>query len=619
MKPIASSIQDVFTSFPNLIPASALALAGICLSLFTGSANALDPATIHAGWSFDAGTAVDDSGNGHDATMVGVTPVAGKVGGALQFDGSDDSFVETPEMGELEEFTISAWVKVTGRDGAWRAIFNVDGWSQGYLHHQIYPDGRLGFSVHSNSGGNDTFAAEIFDEEVLDTWIHSTVVYSASEATIRFYRNGELDQETDWGGNPVVLDPGRIGGWDSGGRPFEGCIDEVVILNVAASEEVVKELAGGGSVFSGPIPEDAYIIRYPFDDGTAVDVSGNGEDGEIVGATAAEGKMGGGLAFDGSDESYVAVPELGEHDDVTVAAWVRMTGRIGSWRAIYNVDGWSQGYIHHQIYTDGRLGFSIHSNDGGNDSFGAARFDDAALGTWIHSAVVYSGSEGSIKFYRNGVLDQESDWGGNPAVLDPARIGSWDGGGRGFEGEIDEFTLLNIAATEEQIAFLAGTDTPLPREVAMYSFDDGSGKDGGPGGNDAAIIQARTVTGELFEGRALELDGTDGSYLEVPDLGTAKNVTIAAWFKMTGKADEWRALYTVNGWSDGWVHHQISPANKIGFSINGNTGGNDKLGNATLDAAQLNIWHHSAVVYDGEARKIRFYLDGRLDSESDWG
>jgi hypothetical protein len=591
----------------------------LSLGLANHSARAIDTDDMIAGWSFDDGTAVDATGNENDGEMEGVTAVDGKVGGALEFDGSDDSYVAVPELGEFEEFTISAWVKMTGRLGSWRVIYNVDGWSPGYVHHQIYTNGRLGFSVHSNPGGNDTFGNELYDDLVLDEWVHTAVVYSATEGTIKFYRNGELDQETDWGGDPVVLDPARIGSWDGGGRGFEGVIDEVVLLKIAATEDDVAELASGSSIFGGPIPPEAYIVRYPFDDGKAIDASENEIDGEVVGATAGEGKIGGALEFDGGDESYVAVPELGEHEDITIAAWVKMTGRIGSWRAIYTADGWSPGYVNHQIYPNSRLGFSIHSNPGGNDTFGAALFDDETLDTWHHSAAVYSSTEGTIKFYRDGVLDEEADWGGNSALLDPARIGSWSDGGRGFEGLIDEFTILNIAASEEQIGFLAGINQSLPREAAIYSFDDGTGKDGAPGQNDATIVGAKAVTGELFDGMALDFDGSDDQYVEVPDLGTSQSVTIAAWFKMTGKVGGWRALYTVNGWSEGWVHHQITPGNKIGFSINGNPGGNDRLGSATFDDAQLNVWHHSTVVYDGEAGKIRFYLDGALDSEAEWG
>ena len=102
------------------------------------------------------------------------------------------------------------------------------------------------------------------------------------------------------------------------------------------------------------------------------------------------------------------------------------------------------------------MGFSINANPGGGNQFGASTYDDVILDEWHHSAVVYSSSDGVIRFYLDGELDRESEWPGSPAVLGTARIGGWDGGGRGFEGSIDEFVILSIAATDDQVRTLAG-------------------------------------------------------------------------------------------------------------------------------------------------------------------
>ena len=136
------------------------------------------------------------------------------------------------------------------------------------------------------------------------------------------------------------------------------------------------------------IPPEAFVTKYSFDDGNANDESGEGNDGTIEGVVAGEGKVGGALEFDGSDGSYVEVPDLGEHDEVTVAAWFKVTGKVGSWRAIYNVDGRSSGWLHHQLYPDNRMGFSINANPGGGNQFGASTYDDVILDEWHHSAVV---------------------------------------------------------------------------------------------------------------------------------------------------------------------------------------------------------------------------------------
>ena len=42
-----------------------------------------------------------------------------------------------------------------------------------------------------------------------------------------------------------------------------------------------------------------------------------------------------------------------------------------------------------------------------------------------------------------------------PAILGPARIGSWDGGGRDYQGEIDEFAIFNTTLSAPHIKSLA--------------------------------------------------------------------------------------------------------------------------------------------------------------------
>jgi len=77
-------------------------------------------------------------------------------------------------------------------------------------------------------------------------WVHIATVYSAKEKKIRFFIDGELDAESDWGGNEGVLDPGRIGSWSDGGREWQGMFDEFIIFNVALGQEDIKTLMENG-------------------------------------------------------------------------------------------------------------------------------------------------------------------------------------------------------------------------------------------------------------------------------------------------------------------------------------------------------------------------------------
>lgn len=200
--------------------------------------------TIVAAWLFD-GDAKDISANGFDGEAQGGKYVEGKIGQAIELNGTNE-WVNVPKrLGSFEEITFAHWVKCTGRENGWRVFFNVNGWKAGDIHYQLHPNNKVEFSIHSNPGGNDSFADYAIVGNELNKWVHITTAYSAIEEKIRFYVDGELDAERDWGGNPGVLDPGRIGDW-GGSRQWQGMIDEFLIFNTVLSEGDIKSVMDEG-------------------------------------------------------------------------------------------------------------------------------------------------------------------------------------------------------------------------------------------------------------------------------------------------------------------------------------------------------------------------------------
>jgi len=196
------------------------------------------------------------------------------------------------------------------------------------------------------------------------------------------------------------------------------------------------------------------VAAWSFNEGSgtvAGDSSGNGNDGTIVDAVWVDGMIGKALEFDGA-EARVEIPALGSFDEITIAEWVNCTGKVGDWRCLINNEGWKAEDVHHQLHPNNQIEFTINGNTGGNDTFANFAFDDSQLGVWHHIATVYNSIEGWICFYVDGELDVENIWGGNPAVLDVARIGHWDG--RGWQGILDEFIILSAALEEGDIISL---------------------------------------------------------------------------------------------------------------------------------------------------------------------
>ena len=82
----------------------------------------------------------------------------------------------------------------------------------------------------------------------MNKWVHVATAYSAKKKKIRFYINGELSNENNWGGNPGVLDVAGIGGWFSGAiqRQWQGLLDEFLIFNTILEPDDIKKLMEDG-------------------------------------------------------------------------------------------------------------------------------------------------------------------------------------------------------------------------------------------------------------------------------------------------------------------------------------------------------------------------------------
>jgi hypothetical protein len=81
----------------------------------------------------------------------------------------------------------------------------------------------------------------------------------------------------------------------------------------------------GGSINGVAALDDGLVAYYSFDDGTATDNSGNGNDGRVFGATPTGGVLGNALYFNGSSD-YVAVPHsstLNLNSEFTISGWVK--------------------------------------------------------------------------------------------------------------------------------------------------------------------------------------------------------------------------------------------------------------------------------------------------------
>jgi len=180
-------------------------------------------------------------------------------------------------------------------------------------------------------------------------------------------------------------------------------------------------------------------------DGTAADLSGNGNDGTVVGdVSPAGGQVAGAGAFDGSG-GRVEIPDdpsLGV-TNVTVSAWVY---RDGSKNREYIVDGRNHNYgIKLEDGTSKPLFFVNAPN---SDSLTAGT--NIPDQTWTHVVGTYDGSE--VKLYVDGTAEATGNGSGDIATTaGPARIGDYIQGGYKFRGRIDDVRVYDRALSSSEV------------------------------------------------------------------------------------------------------------------------------------------------------------------------
>ncbi|MEE9412498.1 MAG: LamG-like jellyroll fold domain-containing protein [Methylococcales bacterium] len=216
-----------------------------------------------------------------------------------------------------------------------------------------------------------------------------------------------------------------------------------------------------------------------FDDGsgtTAMDSSGNNNDGTVTGAAWVSGYLGGALGFDGVDD-YV---DLGTLDvpgnQLTIAAWINADTfthlRLQDARIVSKATGTSSQAHLWMLSTiksgdNTHLRFRLKTNDTTTTLIGSA--NSLSTNTWIHVAAVYDGIE--MRLYQNGVEVASTSKTGT--INQNSGVSAWIGqnpiGNKPFAGLIDDVLIHNQALSATEIMDLANegsTNNQTPIAIA---------------------------------------------------------------------------------------------------------------------------------------------------------
>ena len=564
---------------------SVITIAGFMLSAgvifgvngWFGSGGSISEDTFTRGlfgyWAFDEGrgfVAYDACVFSNDGTfgtyMATGTPwTTGKVGGALQFDGGDDT-VKIPHdavfnFGTDGDFAIEMWINST-------IINNIRLFYKSSQLAIVGPNatGKLWFRVRQDDSNYSIIESSV----TISTGEFIHIICLRSGESLELYINGVKDP------NPTVTNVG-VGvnsdvdsvadiyiASEAGSYNFwNGIVDEVKIYNRALSEEEARYHYNRG----GPVG------HWKFDEGsgsTAYDSTDNDNDGTLTWMSTStqggwtEGKYGSALSFDGTDD-YVGNSSYDWSlvDEITIAAWFKTSDTVGAIVDIFR-DGYTIGAANLMIDSGNALWGSIYA---GGCSYPANRYRvDSAVtvndNNWHYGVFTYDGA--NLKIYVDGVhratnsnptgdvCDDYNGWSiGANRQDDPADF---------FSGLIDDVRIYNYARTPEEIrldynagfgakfGYSAGTCERDPGAcmdlglVGYWDMEEGTGtivKDKSDNSNNGAITEALwgsgivPLSGGKSGGGGLEFDGSDDyvNFGNPVSLQITDELTIEYWVK----------------------------------------------------------------------------------------
>ena len=407
------------------------------------STNALNTSGLVGQWSFDgkqtvwtsstAATTLDTSGQGNTGTLTNMSqstsPVVGKIGQALQFNGTNQ-YVSVPytntDFERTDPFSISVWAKWNNSNAAQSFIgkFNSS------LNYRGIGFGQCKTATATYCNANSVYLWLQGPSNVLrmstatnsvspNVWTHVTVTYDGSSTAsgVKIYVNGVSMALTTHGSGLASSIKASINwriGDDYTDDWFSGNMDDVRIYNRALSAGEVAGLYTMGTATvnasTNALNTNGLVGQWSFDGkqtvwtstiaATTLDTSGQSNTGTLTNMSQSTsptpGKIGQALLFDGVDD-YVTTGNAG--DIKTLSYWVNTntnkfyaTPYVGT---DFYKDGVSASLLGSELITNGNFdsdvtGWSVDSaspiswvnGTSGDGSTGYLRFSTADNGNW---------------------------------------------------------------------------------------------------------------------------------------------------------------------------------------------------------------------------------------------
>ena len=469
--------DQVMWSFNGLIDDLNIYNYALSESEITELYNVEDPKQLIGSWSFNDGTANDESGNNNHGTINGATLTTDRFGNessAYSFDGVDDII----EFGDVDEFEITK-----GSIATWFKFADSDTWSNIVAKINDQTGYKLGISAANELSfmlikqGDPNSLGGVYSinmrSEPLNPgqWYHVVVTFpNKAGETVKVYINNTLTMSnnlySDVAANstaPFEIGHQSLTGYGQGN--FNGIIDDVSIYNYILSETEIQEL------YNVPDPKQL-IGSWTFNDGTANDHSGNDYHGTAInGATSTTDRFENedfAYSFDGVDD-YISLSgcENFATEKGTIAFWMKAQDHSRGIFKFYSTQAdehHNHDYIRSYLDPNGKIDLIVEDEDVAElwVQYDLDLMPNGYLNEWLHIAWTQDGN--GVKLYVNGeekpleYITGNSAWWSGHLNITHALIGNCWGY---FDGNIDDFQVYNYALSETEIQELYNATDPV--------------------------------------------------------------------------------------------------------------------------------------------------------------
>jgi hypothetical protein len=609
-------------------------------------------------WTFDGsdinwatGIARDSSGQGNNGSLIAMStttsPVAGKLGQAITFNGTQANLVEADSVAsaiKTGDVSFTAWIKFPSRydnsSPAELIIRNADGPSDNDVYLEMNSQscgcGALSLIVIDHTGGQTRLDTNTGSWNA-NQWYFIAGTYASSTGALHVYVNGVPDDSATVNvgtfRGTTYSTHFMIGGDTVSGinEPFNGAMDDVRVYNRALGAAEIAKLYHSGAVLVKP-PNNLGLIGYwPMNEGTgkqAGDFSGNGHPGALStnGGTLpawVNGRRGAALGFNGTD-SYVSVGNTGASLQ-TISFWAK--ANVTASKKIMDFDGGTHivelnassqvtatGFASPTVYVDGSTASAVVDTGWHFITITTATpFTVSAMDIGRVSAGYFSGKIDDVRVYNRAL-----------SATDVANL--YDQGTAGA-------TQIGASSATLDNGTSLGTKGGL---VGHWTFDgadfsdkiydrSGLGNDGYIGTSTLVTpTSTRKVAGKL--GQALSFSGSNRAEAVETD-GVANqiqigDITYAAWIKFNAKYDNTSKSALILRLGD------LASGNDVDLDLNAPGCGCGALGLILIDTVvsdrqqsntgswKANTWYFVAGTYTSSTGAMHVYVNGVQDDAS---